>query len=104
MPLQAGQSPASKKAWEAFEQLTLSVGGIKQVMDTGVDQGLEGCANGTVSLFICFLIWWVSKRIFSAISFIGGANYSFVWAVRLYITVTKLARQKVGKPRIVSDV
>jgi hypothetical protein len=54
VPLQAGQSPASKKAWEAFEQLTLSVGGIKQVKDTGVDHGLEGCANSTVSLFIYF--------------------------------------------------
>jgi hypothetical protein len=54
VPLQAGQSPASKKAWEAFEQLTLSVGGIKLVKDTGVDHGLEGCANSTVSLFIYF--------------------------------------------------
>jgi hypothetical protein len=54
VPPQAGQSLASKKAWEAFEQLTLSVGGIKQVKDTGVDHGLEGCANSTVSLYIYF--------------------------------------------------
>ena len=54
VPLQAGQSPPSKKAWEAFEELTLSVGGIKQVKDTGVDHGIEGCANSTVSLFIYF--------------------------------------------------
>ena len=54
VPLQAGQSPASKKAWEAFKELTLSVGGIKQVKDTGVDHGIEGCANSTVSLFIYF--------------------------------------------------
>ncbi|KIM86963.1 hypothetical protein PILCRDRAFT_815406 [Piloderma croceum F 1598] len=51
VPLQAGQSPASKKAWEAFEQLTLSAGGIKQVKDTGVDHGLEGCANSTCNKF-----------------------------------------------------
>ena len=58
MPLQASQSPASKKAWEAFEQLTLSVEGIKQVKDTGVDHGLEGCGNSTVSFIYLFLLWW----------------------------------------------
>ena len=104
VPLQAGQSPASKKAWEAFEQLTLSVEGINQVKDTGVDHGLEGCANGTVSLFIYSWFGGVSKRILSAIRFIDGANYGFVRAVRLCITVPKLARRKVGKQFIVSDV